>query len=91
MCCTCYGAPYAGKADHRTSAPKLSPEFVAHAIQERLKRALDQNVLYQLRLIADIESFHEKFRDECTRPEVFGSINEAYVINAKWQRERIGC
>ena len=34
-----------------------------------------------------IESFHEKFRDECLNRELFGSLLEALVIVENWRME----
>jgi len=34
-----------------------------------------------------IESFHDKFRDECLNRELFGSLLEARVIVESWRME----
>ncbi len=34
-----------------------------------------------------IESFHDKFRDECLNREIFGSLLEAKVVVEQWRME----
>jgi len=78
-----YGAPEHIRSDN-------GPEFIAYAIQDWLA---EQQV--KTRYITPgspwenghIESFHDKFRDECLNRELFGSLLEARVIVESWRME----
>ena len=78
-----YGAPEHIRSDN-------GPEFIAYAIQDWLS---DQGVktLYIMPGSpwenGHIESFHDKFRDECLNRELFGSLLEARVIVESWRME----
>jgi transposase InsO family protein len=78
-----YGAPEHIRSDN-------GPEFIACAIQDWLA---DQGVktLYITPGSpwenGHIESFHDKFRDECLNRELFGSLLEARVIVESWRME----
>jgi len=78
-----YGAPEHIRSDN-------GPEFIAYAIQDWLS---DQGVktLYITPGSpwenGHIESFHDKFRDECLNRELFGSLLEARVIVESWRME----
>ena len=66
------------------------PEFIAHAIEDWFKD-MDIKPLYikpgSPWEQAYIESFHDKFRDECLNRELFGSLREAGVIVEQWRKE----
>ena len=78
-----YGAPEHIRSDN-------GPEFIAYAIQDWLS---DQGVktLYITPGSpwenGHIESFHDKFRDECLNRALFGSLLEARVIVESWRME----
>ena len=78
-----YGAPEHIRSDN-------GPEFIAYAIQDWL-------AVQQVKTLyitpgspwenGHIESFHDKFRDECLNRELFGSLLEARVIVESWRME----
>ena len=78
-----YGQPEHLRSDN-------GPEFIAYAIKDWLA---DRNV----KTIyispgspweqAHIESFHDKFRDECLNSEFFESLAVAKVIDDQWRKE----
>jgi transposase InsO family protein len=66
------------------------PEFVAHAIQDWLKERGVKTIYIRPGSPwenAHIESFHDKFRDECLNREIFGSLREAKVVIEQWRQE----
>lgn len=70
------------------------PEFIAYVIQDWLKE-------HQIKTLyikpgspwenGYIESFHDKFRDECLNREVFGSLAEARAVIDQWRHEYNHC
>src|SRR5260370_21452443 len=78
-----YGAPEHLRSDN-------GPEFIAYAIQDWLK-AKEVKALYiqpgSPWENGHIESFHDKFRDECLNREIFGSLLEAKVLVEQWPME----
>jgi len=78
-----YGAPEHLRSDN-------GPEFIAYAIQDWLK-AKEVKALYiqpgSPWENGHIESFHDKFRDECLNREIFGSLLEAKVLVEQWRME----
>ena len=66
------------------------PEFIAYAIQDWLK-AKEVKAIYikpgSPWENGHIESFHDKFRDECLNREIFGSLLEAKVLVEQWRME----
>jgi putative transposase len=70
------------------------PEFIAYAIQDWLKDHRIKTLYIKPGSPwenAYIESFHDKFRDECLNREVFASLAEAKVIITQWRREYNEC
>ena len=66
------------------------PEFIAYAIQDWLKERQIKTLYIKPGSPwenAYIESFHDKFRDECLKREVFGNLAEARVLIAEWRHE----
>ena len=78
-----YGSPEHLRSDN-------GPEFIATCMQDWLK-AQEIKTLY-IRPGSpwengDIESFHDKLRDECLNRELFGHLREARVILESWRLE----
>jgi hypothetical protein len=78
-----YGLPEHIRSDN-------GPEFIAYALQDWLwEQAI--KVIYitpgSLWENGHIESFHDKFRDECLNWELFGSLTEARIIIESWRAE----
>lgn len=78
-----YGVPRHIRSDN-------GPEFIAYAIEDWMKA----NAIGSLYIKpgspwenGHIESFHDKFRDECLNREVFGSLLEAKVVTEQWRIE----
>jgi len=78
-----YGQPEHIRSDN-------GPEFIAGAI----RNWMDQRQIRALYISpgspweqAYIESFHDKFRDECLNRELFASVAEARVIIESWRKE----
>jgi len=70
------------------------PEFIAYAIQDWLRERQIKTLYIKPGSPwenAYIESFHDKFRDECLKREVFGHLAEARVIIGQWRREYNEC
>ena len=70
------------------------PEFVAHAIQDWLNGRQIKSLYIKPGSpweIGCIESFHDKFRDECLNREIFGTLAEARVIIDAWRHEYNEC
>jgi transposase InsO family protein len=80
---THYGKPRYIRSDN-------GPEFIAYAIQDWLATA-KIGVIYITPGSpwenGHIESFHDKFRDECLNRELFGSLTEAKVLIEQWRIE----
>ena len=76
-----YGVPEQLRSDN-------GPEFIAYAIQDWLK-ANEVKAIYikpgSPWENGHIESFHDKFRDECLNREIFGSLLEAKVLVEQWR------
>ena len=69
------------------------PEFIAYAIQDWLRERGVKTIYITPGSPwenAYIESFHDKFRDECLNRELFGSLLEARVIIEQWRVEYNG-
>lgn len=70
------------------------PEFIAYAIQDWLKERQIKTLYIKPGSPwenAYIESFHDKFRDECLKREVFGNLAEARVVIGEWRHEYNEC
>ena len=70
------------------------PEFIAHAIEDWLQERQIKTLYIKPGSPwenAFIESFHDKFRDECLKLEVFGNLAEARVIIRQWRHEYKEC
>jgi transposase InsO family protein len=78
-----YGAPEHIRSDN-------GPEFIAYAIQDWLAEQQVKTLYITPGSPWEnghIESFHDKFRDECLNRELFGSLLEARVIVESWRME----
>ncbi len=78
-----YGAPEHLRSDN-------GPEFIAYAIQDWLEAREVKAIYIQPGSPWEnghIESFHDKFRDECLNREIFGSLLEAKVLVEQWRME----
>lgn len=78
-----YGAPEHIRSDN-------GPEFIAYAIQDWLAHQQVKTLYITPGSPWEnghIESFHDKFRDECLNRELFGSLLEARVIVESWRME----
>ena len=78
-----YGQPEHIRSDN-------GPEFIAEAIREWMSTAQIESLYIQPGSPweqAYIESFHDKFRDECLNRELFATLAEARVIIENWRRE----
>jgi transposase InsO family protein len=70
------------------------PEFIAYAIQDWLQERRIKTLYIKPGSPwenAYIESFHDKFRDECLKREVFGNLAEARVVIGQWRHEYNEC
>jgi putative transposase len=79
----CYGQPEHIRSDN-------GPEFIAEAIRQWMSTAQIKSLYIQPGSPweqAYIESFHDKFRDECLNRELFATLAEARVIIESWRRE----
>jgi len=78
-----YGLPEHIRSDN-------GPEFIAYALQDWLREQMIK-VIYITPGSpwenGHIESFHDKFRDECLNRELFGSLAEAKIIIESWRGE----
>ena len=78
-----YGVPEHLRSDNE-------PEFIAYAIQDWLKERQMKTIYIKPGSPWEnghIESFHDKFRDECLNREIFGSLLEAKVPVEQWRME----
>ena len=78
-----YGQPGHIRSDN-------GPEFIAEAIRQWMSTAQIKSLYIQPGSPweqAYIESFHDKFRDECLNRELFATLAEARVIIESWRRE----
>jgi len=78
-----YGRPEHIRSDN-------GPEFIAEAIRQWMSTAQIKSLYIQPGSPweqAYIESFHDKFRDECLNRELFATLAEARVIIESWRRE----
>jgi putative transposase len=78
-----YGVPEHLRSDN-------GPEFIAYAIQDWLKQRQVKAIYIKPGSPWEnghIESFHDKFRDECLNREIFGSLLEAKVLVEQWRME----
>ena len=78
-----YGAPEHLRSDN-------GPEFIAYAIQDWLAQRQIKTLYIRPGSPWEnghIESFHDKFRDECLNRELFGTLAEARVILESWRVE----
>lgn len=76
-----HGAPGYLRSDN-------GPEFIAYAIQDWLEAKEVKAIYIQPGSPWEnghIESFHDKFRDECLNREIFGSLLEAIVLVEQWR------
>ena len=79
----CYAQPEHIRSDN-------GPEFIAEAIRQWMSTAQIKSLYIQPGSPweqAYIESFHDKFRDECVNRELFATLAEARVIMESWRRE----
>ncbi|MES2310413.1 MAG: IS3 family transposase [Verrucomicrobiota bacterium] len=79
----CYGVPEHIRSDN-------GPEFIAYAIKDWLTARNVKTIYIQPGSPWEnghIESFHDKFRDECLNREIFGSLLEAKVVVEQWRME----
>jgi len=66
------------------------PEFIAYAIGDWLKANQIETIYIKPGSPWEnghIESFHDKFRDECLNREIFGSLLEAKVLVEQWRMD----
>ena len=78
-----YGVPGHLRSDN-------GPEFIAYAIQDWLRERQVKAIYIKPGSPWEnghIESFHDKFRDECLNREIFGSLLEAKVLVEQWRIE----
>lgn len=76
-----YGVPEHLRSDN-------GPEFIAYAIQDWLQARQVKAIYIKPGSPWEnghIESFHDKFRDECLNRELFGSLLEAKVLVEQWR------
>ena len=76
-----YGVPEHLRSDN-------GPEFIAYAIQDWLQEKRVKAIYIKPGSPWEnghIESFHDKFRDECLNREIFGSLLEAKVLVEQWR------
>ena len=77
-----------GKPQHIRS--DNGPEFIAYAIGDWLQENKIETIYIRPGSPWEnghIESFHDKFRDECLNREIFGSLLEAKVLVEQWRIE----
>ncbi len=75
-----------GKPQHIRS--DNGPEFIAYAIGDWLQENKIETIYIRPGSPWEngpIESFHDKFRDECLNREIFGSLLEAKVLVEQWR------
>jgi putative transposase len=78
-----YGVPEHLRSDN-------GPEFIAYAIADWLKGKQVKAIYIKPGSPWEnghIESFHDKFRDECLNREIFGSLLEAKVLVEQWRMQ----
>jgi len=78
-----YGVPEHLRSDN-------GPEFIAYAIADWVEEREIKTIYITPGSPweqAYIESFHDKFRDECLNREIFGSLLEAQVVIGQWRVE----
>ena len=78
-----YGQPEHIRSDN-------GPEFIAEALRQWMNTVQIKSLYIQPGSPweqAYIESFHDKFRDECLNRELFATLAEARVIIESWRRE----
>jgi transposase InsO family protein len=78
-----YGVPEHIRSDNGS-------EFIARAIRTWMSKKQIQTIYITPGAPweqAYIESFHDKFRDECLNRELFASLAEACVVIESWRRE----
>jgi putative transposase len=78
-----YGAPGHIRSDN-------GPEFIAYAIQDWLEEKQIKAIYIEPGSPWEnghIESFHDKFRDELLKREIFGSLLEAKIVIGEWREE----
>jgi putative transposase len=78
-----YGQPAHLRSDN-------GPEFIAYAITDWMKERGVSSLYIKPGAPweqAYVESFHDKFRDECLNREVFGTLAETRVIVESWRNE----
>lgn len=76
-----YGKPRHIRSDN-------GPEFIAYAIGDWLQENKIETISIRPGSPWEnghIESFHDKFRDECLNREIFGSLLEAKVLVEQWR------
>jgi transposase InsO family protein len=81
-----HGAPEHIRSDN-------GPEFIAYALQDWLAEKQVKTLYITPGSPWEnghVESFHDKFRDECLNRELFGSLGEARVIVEGWRKEYNG-
>ncbi|HIG26637.1 MAG TPA: transposase [Verrucomicrobiales bacterium] len=77
-----------GKPEHLRS--DKGPEFIAYAVKDWLDDMKVKTIYITPGSPWEqghIESFHDKFRDECLNRELFGSLKVARVIVEQWRKE----
>jgi transposase InsO family protein len=77
-----------GQTEHIRS--DNGPEFIPETIRQWMSTAQIECLYIQPGSPweqAYIESFHDKFRDECLNRELFATLAEARVIIESWRRE----
>jgi transposase InsO family protein len=78
-----YGAPEHIRSDN-------APEFIAYAIRDWMADKEIKTLYITPGAPWEqpfIESFHDKFRDECLNREIFGSLLEARILIKQWRIE----
>ena len=78
-----YGQPEQIRSDN-------GPEFIAQAVRQWMSTSQIKTFYIQPGSPweqAYIESFHDKFRDECLNRELFATLAEARVVIESWRRE----
>ena len=78
-----YGNPEHIRSDN-------GPEFIANTIRDRMSEQQIKTVYINPGSPweqAYIESFHDKFRDECLNREIFFTLAEARVVIESWRKE----
>jgi putative transposase len=78
-----YGTPEHLRSDN-------GPEFIAYAVQDWLKEKNIKTIYIKPGSPWEnpyIESFHDKFRDELLKREIFVNLMEARVVTENWRME----